>query len=424
MPQKSGIVLLLLLLFSSKLCFSFDYSVGLSDEVFPINIPDQQPPAGTTYKDPAFGTDITRITDIRKRNPSSRAPGIVNEYARFDPQNADGSMAIFRATNATWYLYDMKTLKSKGKVLKQGRYEPRWHATDPDVFFYIDENRFYKYTVSKRKKTLLYNAGKDYPKASWITTQGDGDGSADSRYWAFMVIQYSSSEMKDLDWIIFDAEKQEVIGRYLETPNSEIVESWNISMSMTGEYIVVESTPAQVFNRDWSNGRTLPGVHGHGDLALSKDGRDVLVTQDNSTDYVTMVYLDTLEEVNVMFIPFQSPEEGGVSYQGFHFSGNSIKTPGWVLVSTYGFSDTASYWSDGTLFLLELKENGRHFRVAHTNAKTSKVGDKDYWAEAFATIDRQGKYVFWGTNWGITGKDYADVYRVTLPENWYEDLSK
>ncbi len=424
MKRSLRLFLLLFLTFSSSISFSFDYTKGLSDEVLPIIIPEVQPPTGATYKDPSFGTDITRITDIRKGNPSSRADGIVNEYARFDPQNADGSMAIFRGTDATWYLYNMETLKSKGKILEQGRYEPRWHATNPDIFFYIDENYFYQYNVSTGKKTLLYNAKKDYPNASWITTQSDGDGSSDSRYWAFMVVQYSSTSMEEIDWIIFDAEKLEIIGRYLDNPENKIVDAWNVSMSMTGEYIVVESNPVQVFNRDWSNSRTLPGVHGHGDLALSKDGRDVLVTQDNSTDYITMIYLDTLEEVNLMHIPFGSPARGGVSYPGFHFSGNSLKTPGWVLVSTYGFSDTASYWSDGTLFLLELKENGRHFRVAHTNAKTTEDGDKDYWAEAFATIDRQGKYVFWGTNWGITGKDYADVYRVTLPENWYEDLSK
>lgn len=415
-------VLFFFLTISSAASFSFDYTKGLSDEVFPISIPEELPEAGVTYKDPTFGTDITRITNIRKRNPKSSAPGIVNEYARFDPQNADGTLAIFRGTDATWYLYDMTKLKSKGRILRQGRYEPRWHATDPDIFFYIDENKFYKYDARKRKRTLLYNARKDYKKASWITTQGDGDSSSDSRYWAFMVVNYSSSSMTELDRIIFDAEKSEVIARYMDTPNAKITDAYNVSMSMTGEYIVVESVPAQVFNRDWSNGRTLPGVHGHGDLALSKDGRDVLVTQDNSTDYVTMVYLDTLEEVNLMFIPFQTPAEGGVSYQGFHFSGNSVATPGWVLVSTYGYSDTASYWSDGTLFLLELKENGRHFRIAHTNAKTTKDGNKDYWAEAFATIDRQGKYVFWGTNWGITGKDYADVYRVTLPDGWFEEL--
>ncbi|MFK8068361.1 MAG: hypothetical protein AB8D52_08950 [Gammaproteobacteria bacterium] len=425
MKRTLNLTLLLLISFSSAVCHSFDYTKGLSDIPYSFIASDQLPTVGKSYKDPVFGTDITRITNVKKGNPSTKAKGIVNEYARADLLNADGSLGVFHGTNATWYLYDMNTLKYKGKILGQGRLEPRWHATDPNILFFIKGKSFYKYNVKKKNKTLLYDVKKDYPDASWITTQGEGDGSADSRYWSFMVVNYSNQTKKKtyLDWITFDAETKTIISRNSNVPGNVISNANTVSMSMTGEYILVESTPTQVFNRDWTNGRALPGRHGHGDLALSKDGRDVFVAQDTSNDHITMIYLDTLEEVKVMYIPFQAPEKGGVSYQGFHISGNSTRTPGWVLMSTYGRSDQPTYWSDGSLFLLELKENGRHFRVVHTNARTSK-GGKDYWSEAFATIDRQGKYVFWGSNWGITGEGYSDVYRVTLPENWFDKLSK
>ncbi len=424
MKRISHLSLLFLLVFSGQTCFSFEYTRGLSDIPYSFVPTEEPPPVATTYKDPVFDTDITRITDIRKGNPSTKAKGVVNEYARSDPTNADGSMIIVQSTNSHWFIADLQTLKYKS-ILGQGRLEPRWHATNPNILFYVDGKKFYQYNVKSKKKTVLYNAKKDYPDAKWITAQGEGDGSADSRYWAFMIVNYSNVTKKKttLDWIVFDAEKKEVISRYADTPGSHVTGANTVTMSMTGEYVLVETNPTQVFNRDFSNGRKLPGRHGHGDLALSNDGRDVFVAQDTSTDYITMIYLDTLEEVKLMFIPFQAPEKGGVSYQGFHVSGNSTKTPGWVLVSTYGRKDKPTYWSDGSLFLLELKEKGKHFRVAHTNARTSK-GGKDYWSEAFATIDRQGKYVYWGSNWGITGKGYADVYRVTLPKNWYQDLSE
>lgn len=404
--------------------YSADYSSALSDQVYALPNPVELPPVGKPFKDPAFGTEITRITDIQHGNPVTKAKGIVNEYARTDPVNADGSLLLLHGTNGTWFLYDMKTLKSKGSILGQGQLEPRWHATDPGVLFYTKGPKFIKYHVKSRKTEVLYDAKNDYPNASELTGKGESDGSADSRYWAFMVLHYKKELKKNefLDWIVFDAEKNEVMSRYATTPAANVTGANTVTMSMSGKYVLVETNPTQVFDRDFSNGRILPGRFGHGDLAQTKDGRDVFVAQNTKNDHISMVYLDTLEEVKLMFIPFQPPEKGGVTYQGFHVSGNSLKTPGWVLVSTYGRSNTASYWSDGALFLLELKPNGRHLRIAHTNAKTSK-GGKDYWSEAFATIDRQGKYVFWGSNWGITGKGYADVYKATLPETWYHDLS-
>ena len=424
MRQTTPLFLLLLLACSWQYCFSFDFEKALSDKIFPFVISEPPPLVASTYKDPIFGSDITRITNVRKRNPSTRARGVVNEYARFDPLNADGSMAIFHGTNGYWFLYDMKTLEYKKSILSQGKLEPRWDVTDPDVLFYISEKKFYKYNVKSSKKTLLYDVRKEYPNASWITTQGEGDGSVDRKYWAFIVVNYNNNtqEITFLDWIVFDAETKSVLSRYSEIEGNKITDTNTVSMSMTGEYVLVETDVTQVFNRDWTNGRKLPGRHGHGDLALSIDGRDVFVSQDTSTDFFTMIYLDTLEEVNLMVLPFQTPEEGGVSAAGYHISGNSYKTPGWVLVSTYGENKIRSHWGDGTLFLLELKENGRHLRVSNTFTNTAAV-DKDYWSEAFAAIDRQGKYVFWGSNWGEIRKDYADVYRLTLPENWYRELS-
>lgn len=424
MKTSLRLCLLFLLFASWRICSGFDYSRGLSNVPYSFVPSDKPPPFAAPFKDPVFDTDVMRITDVRKGNPSTKAKGVVNEYARSDPTNADGTLIILQSTNSHWFIADLKTLKYRS-ILSQGRSEPRWHATDPNILFYVDGKKFYQYNVKSKKKTVLYDAKKDYPDAKWLTAQGEGDGSADSRYWAFMIVNYSNETKKKttLDWIVFDAEKKEVISRYSGIPGANITGANTVTMSMTGKYVLAETNPAQVFNRDFTNHRTLPGRYGHGDLALTKDGRDVFVAQDTKNDHITMTYLDTLEEVKLMFIPFKPPEKGGVSYQGFHVSGNSTKTPGWVLVSTYGRKDRPTYWSDGTLFLLELKEKGRHFRVAHTNARISK-GGKDYWSEAFAAIDRQGKNVYWGSNWGIIGKGYADVYRVTLPGNWYEDLSK
>lgn len=428
MKKVTQLLISVFLFLGASLSFaedSFDYSNGLSDTLYPFNIPEP-PAAGTPYKEANFKTDITRITDIKHGNPLAKAKGMTNEYARMDPVNADSSLLLLHSSNGKWFLYDLKTLKLKERILDQGRREPRWHATDPNILFYTKDRKFYKYHVNSKKKEVLYDAKKDYPNVSELTAKGEGDSSSDSRFWAFMAVHYDKAEKKNrtLDWIVFDAEKRQVVSRYSDIPGNQATGANTATVSMSGQYVLVETNPTQVFNRDWTNGRQLRGRYGHGDLALSKDGRDVFVAQNTKNDHITMVYLDTLEEVKVMYIPFKPPgTEGGVTYKGFHISGNSLDTPGWVLVSTYGRADQPGYWSDGALFLLELKENGRHFRIAHTHARTSK-GGKDYWSEAFATIDRKGQRVFWGSNWGITGKNYSDAYMVDLPVGWYKDLSK
>lgn len=409
-------------LFHQTQAQEFDYEKALSDEVYPFQLTDI-PPLAQTVTEPTFGTDVIRITDIKAGKPFTKSKGIVNEYARADVLNADGSKAVLHTTNGHWYLYDMQTLEPLGNILGQGRKEPRWHATNPDLLYFVDGKRFFSYNVVTKRKETLYDARKDYPNVSWITAQGEGDGSADSRYWALMVLNYDEKTKKKhtLDWIVIDAESKNVHSRCRDNPFCFMKGANTVTMSPSGQYVLVETEPTQVFDRDFTNGRELPGKFGHGDLAVTKDGRDVFVAQDRSNDYLSMVYLDTLEYQKLMFIPFQAPEKGGVSYQGFHVSGNAYATPGWVLVSTYGRRETPTYWSDGALYLLELAPNARHLRVAHTNARTSQ-GGKDYWSEAFASIDRNGKYVFWGSNWGITGEGYADVYRVTLPDGWFEKL--
>jgi len=153
-----------------------------------------------------------------------------------------------------------------------------------------------------------------------------------------------------------------------------------------------------------------------------REGQDLFVGQDNDTDQIVMVDLATLERTPIMEIPFRSPRLGGVSYRGFHISGNAADTPGWVLVSTYGNALRPTYWSDGAIFLLELKRDGRHWRIAHTRSMTARTKKKDYWAEAFATIDRRGKNVFWSSNWGVPKENYVDLYRAVLPDGWHREL--
>lgn len=65
-------------------------------------------------------------------------------------------------------------------------------------------------------------------------------------------------------------------------------------MDMSGNYCVIGygSRNAQIFSRNLSTMKDLPaGASGHMDLALDANGRDVVVYQNNATDFIAMADL-------------------------------------------------------------------------------------------------------------------------------------
>ncbi|HFC53868.1 MAG TPA: hypothetical protein ENJ43_05500 [Gammaproteobacteria bacterium] len=420
----------LILLLGASATWGFDYSPGLSAVPYPFPS-TPMPEIGKPYREPLFNTTVTRITDVRNGSFPARLKGLTNEYSRYDPVNADGSLLLLRGTDGSWYLYDLRSSRLGGKLFdRRGDFEPRWHGTDPDLLFFVTGSRFYRYDVRRGIKSLIHDFKTTYPTASFIRS-GKGESSRDSRYRAFMVVQYDNRKPAGqrrtlLDMVTFDTEEKRVVGSYRKMVGRvPATIPRTVTVSMSGRYVLVEYIPEiRIYDLQWRGERVFPGSFGHGDLALDRRGREVFVAQETATDHITMVDLATLKRTDIMEIPFRHPRLGGVSYPGFHVSGNSLETPGWVLVSTYGGAERPSFWSDGAIFLLELVRNGRHWRVAHTRSRTMRGKGKDYWAEAFASIDRSGRRVFWPSNWGVSEPGYVDLYQVSLPGSWYSDLGK
>ena len=420
----------LILLLGAPAAWGFDYSPGMSAVPHPFPS-TPMPEVGKPYREPVFNTTVTRLTDVHNGSFPKRLKGLTNEYSRYDPVNADATLLLMRGTDGSWYLYDLLNSLLKGSIFdKRGDFEPRWHATDPDLLFFVMGSGFYQYSVQRGVKTLIHDFRTTYPEASFIRS-GKGESSRDSRYWAFMVIKYDNHKpagqrRKLLDLVTFDAKEKRVVGSYRRASRkmpSRVPRT--VTVSISGRYALVEYIPEiWIYDLQWGDERRLPGKFGHGDLALDGRRRDVFVAQEIGTDHIAMVDLATLDKTNVMDIPFRSPRLGGVSYPGFHVSGNNLETPGWVLVSTYGSAERPSYWSDGAIFMLELARNGRHWRIAHTRSRTGRGKGKDYWAEAFAAIDRSGKRVFWSSNWGVRERGYVDLYQALLPGSWYRDLTE
>ncbi len=304
--------------------------------------------------------------------------------------------------------------------------EPRWDASNPKIFYYLYGTELRNYNIAADTSTTIHDFKVDFPLAAYITTKTEGDASLDRRYWSFM-IENSIGDV--ISVATYDKNTNSVIGQ-----KNTFIDAINwVSMDMSGKHCVIgyDSATAEVFSRDLSSSKYLPDLaNGHMDLAQTLDGKDVMVYQNNHTDWIAMADLDTATEIPLVKIPFfDSGTRTGNNDIGLHFSGNCGQTPGWVLVSTYGSKNPPPgqdhTWMDTQLFMVELKANPRIWRIAHTHSYTSLdfIGDKNYFAEAFAAINTKGTKIYFGSNWDVFVADpinnpYSDAYRITLPSNW------
>ncbi len=372
------------------------------------------PARGIFLADSLYDSGIARMTD--KTIDGYSGPGIENEYSRADAANSDGTRIILRGQDGEWYLYDrpgFHMLKHFADLGLGEEPEPRWDAASANRFYYVHGSELRQYDITNDSSTTIHDFTSDYPQASFISTKTEGDASLDQRYWCFMV---EDSVFNVLAVVCYDRQLDSVVGDKTSFPDGI---NW-VSMDMSGSHCIVgyESNPAQAFTRDFGAMTQLPaGATGHMDLAFTADSTDVMVFQSNTTDSITMVDLSTGTATPLVAIPFDV--NGDI---GLHFSGNCAETPGWCLVSTCGAENPPSgqthSWMDNLLFMVELKANPRIVRLCRTRCYTGKNPQSNYFAEAYATINRAGTRLYYGSNWGIYTSDYTDAYEVDLPSNW------
>jgi hypothetical protein len=376
------------------------------------------PEKGVLFVDPDYGTAMVRITD--KKSDGYEGNGIQNEYAKADAYNSDSSRIILRSNDAHWYLYDAsdyRLVRDLSGIVGLQEPEPRWHADNPDIFYYLYDTRLMQYDVAAEQQSMVHDFKTDFPDSAIITTGTEGDASRDRRYWCFMI----TDEMFSLQTVcVYDMVDDAVVGTRTSFPDAVNF----TSMDASGNHALIgyDSLPYQACSIDFSRCIDFTeGAAGHGDVALSADGSDVMVYQNVPNDFIAMTDLVTGVETRLLEIPF-----GLNTDIGLHVSGNCYEKPGWVLISTYGAqyprSGETATWMDHLLFMLELKENPRVIKIAGTHAYTALFPDaveKNYFAEAFAAVNTAGDRIVFGSNWGVLyPSDYSDAYEVRLPDNW------
>jgi hypothetical protein len=345
--------------------------------------------------------------------------------------NADGSRILVRGIEATWYLYDAKTLEPIEQLPFGGAVDPRWDASNPDLLYYSEETRLMAYDAGSGAESLVHDFAADFPGQSLaaVWTKNEGSPSVDSRYWGFMA--------EDQDWLaaaflVYDRQTDEVIAvrdmRGLSEIDREID---SVTISSLGNYFLAyfddycqhgelgtdaEPCGLMVYDRDLTNGRSLLRIIGHSDVALDAEGREVVVYQDIDTDNISVLDLATGTVTPLWPIDFSHTSIG------LHFSGRAFQRPGWALVSTHDGDPGAYTWMDDQVFAIELKPGGRVVRLAHTHSLVDETQEHDYWAEPHASVNPDFTRVVFTSNWGRFGTEEVEMFLISLPPDWIESL--
>lgn len=373
-----------------------------------------KPSVGTTFTDPHFGTQVTRITDAR----SLHLPGIIPNYSKRQAWNVGETYLILQTGEGIFRLYNGESPYQFVRVLQGVEGEDVfWHPTDPNKIIYNNGNSLYSYSLISNQSTLVHS----FSNYLYANTRGEGNLSNDGRYYAF-VGRYTDTTFNTLN--VYDFSTNNIISS-LNLPANLADFDW-VSISPLGNYVVVDYADAvpgrfhgvEVYTRNFSFLWQKPLGAGHSDLGIDANGNEVLVMAyydgDSNKTFIRRYNLSNGQETTLLSL---SP------LFDLHISSRSDVQRNFCFISTFDYvgrltADSASWLPfENEVFALKLDGSGQVARIAHHHSRrfspiTPDPDSSIYWAEPHATVSREGKRILWGSNWeqGMQFDTSCDTY--------------
>lgn len=404
------------------------------------------PAKGVRFLEPNYGTCIARISDFANEPPVGHA---VPLYSRMQAFNADSSFYMVAADDGFYHLYNTDDL-SYNRILDAGgagiggsAVEPQWHPTDNNKFRAISNNgvgmNIYEYTITANASNDTYIKIADLTNLSggitasgytgssinliWDTaavafTADEGSPSADHRYWAFDI---RTINFAGLGLVVYDLVNDSIVSVYnYATDAGGVGSPNNVSMSLTGNYVIAEwnppncngstaangtfSTPCGMmsFNRQLTSAAALMNIGGHVDTAIAANGTEVIVSVGYTPFENGNMDIRDLATGQLINTLITSAWDGAK-----HYSGRAANKPGWIVVSSYG--NTGTLWWHNKIFAVKLDDSGTVVILAHHRSTSA-----DYWDQPHATVNRDLTRIVFGSNWG-GGFNQSDSYMIEIP---------
>jgi hypothetical protein len=397
------------------------------------------PLAGQPFYDLRFGTVLTRVTQTNMRH----------EYSRFDPFNHSRTLLLLLdPSSGEWRVYQSKAMPydQPGNLVRtiNNLAEPRWDRAAASLLWGLRDFSIVTLDVLTGQEVVIKHFSKDAtlgpilkaePDLYRVTTKDEGEASLDRRYWA-LGLQGSRDDYRLRYIFCWDRQQDKVLGLYqLPLVEGQALD-W-VGMSPLGNWVLIGGEPAGSWsagglilaNKELTTFHPLAYATAHSDVGLDPDGQEVLVMQNNRTDYIDLIPLDLTSRVvkevsdyaNNAVIPlvrlYYANSPIGLK-SGVHLSCNY---PGYCLISTNTEPQLPEQnWLDRSIILVRLDR--QHPRACYLAKVYNTTGQ--YWEETQASISNDGARVVWADNWGQsvpegqTPKTF--LMQLDLPPGWQQ----
>lgn len=363
-------------------------SVNAQNPVFhtkKVVIPKVEKPAYLVpFKDPVFGTKVTRITG----DPGSLIPNIDSRwnqiarqgYSKDSAWNCDQSLIILKRHDGfpAKIFLDGTTYKPVFGHNSLPGSEIRWHPKKPNIMFFVNNNSigFWDVRENSTEKIAEFEGYSELSIGPWEgNLSGDGNrvvlvGKKGTQKVAFTYEISSKKKYKDL---------------LLEEGKVD----W-VSISYSGKYMVfnLRGDQTQVYDLNGKKVGKLWAEYGrpsHYDLTVDANGDDIAVGVSKSKPDEGKVIKRRLKDGKITVLT-----SGGY---GGHTSTRNFKQLGWAYVTyQYKGPDWAPYWDE--IIAVKLDGSLKTERIAHIH-----TGGKDYLNQAHAVPSPDGKRVIFASSW-------------------------
>jgi hypothetical protein len=379
-----------------------------------------KPLAGSSLKDPVFGTTLLRITDAA----AAAVPGLCPQYSKRQAWNVDESLLLVSTGDSTFRLYDGTTYQFKRQVGSVQCDDVFWHPTATNLLVYNPQNSLYSHDVLTDEETLVCAMTNFY----FADTAGEGNLSRDGRYYAAYGRDYdeTSGDVIPRAVVVMDLAAQGEIARLLLPTNLDDFD-W-VSISPLGNYVVIDYATeltgpfegVEVYDRSLTNRLwQKPLGPGHSDLGVDANGEEILVIG---------IYDDLSNTTLLKKFRLSDGEEtvllASMDWTFYnHISCRNEQRSEWCFVSTYDgpgrLTDDPASWLpfEDEIFAVKLDGSQQVQRLAHHHSRrfSPTTPDSDtsvYFAEPHATVSRKGDRILFGSNWrqGVEVVTNVDAY--------------
>lgn len=385
-----------------------------------------RPALNVPFTDPAFGLKVARVTDASQVTDRDLPTWVRHEYSRRPAFNADSTRALMISSNGWVRLYEAKADGTLAflETLDLGEpQEPNWHPTDPNKIY-----SFVSYGLGFTLSSYDLATGKDtvvadlearvkalFPNATGLWTKQEGRPSNDGRVWCLEAGHTGAGGAFVADgFVAYDLVADKLLGSMAVTDTPD-----HISTSPKGDYCVPSwglPLGTRAYTTDFSKFTQLHDRSEHSDLAVTKDGDEVLVyTAYDGADAGNVVMVRLSDGQATPLFELYGANHSATS---MHISGTAKDKPGYVVVGFYGCAedygavdcDPKTQWFVDKVVAVELKANPKIYSLAHTH-----FGDAGYFAETQSVANPDLTRVLFVSSWESTDEDDVASYLVQVP---------